>query len=234
MIPGGCHPVYAPCRIRSYSLGWRMDEQGGRQLGRIEAMRAIEQLRDDFALYVNEIDRCLETKCHWALLHILLSLPDVCAELEAVPGAEVGDRYVGWCSEHLPASSTLSGADRYQMRNSLLHAGSTTVRNLGKKHQSGYMHFSYIDPDGFDVSVHNTTSPDRTILNVHVIQMAAETKQALENWFLALQSDSARLSRVEQSLGRLARRQPKRVLITDSTGQQVERPGWTRSSTGLT
>lgn len=34
--------------------------------------------------------------------------------------------------------------------------------------------------------------------------MAAETKQALANRFVALQNDSARLSRVEQSLGRLA------------------------------
>ena len=197
-------------------------------------MRTIERLRGDFALYVNEIDRCLETRCHWALLHVLLILPDVCAALEAGLVAEVGDRYVDWCSKYLPASATVSGADRYQMRNSLLHAGSTTAHNLGKKHHTDYTHFSYIDPDGFDVSVHNTTSPDGAILNVHVIQMAAETKQALENWFLALQSDSATLSRVERSLRRLARRQPKRVLVTDSTGQQVERVGWTRSSTGVT
>jgi hypothetical protein len=197
-------------------------------------MRTIEQLRSDFALYVNEIDRCLETKCHWARLHVLLALPDVCASLQASPGAEVGDRYVDWCSRHLPTSATVSGADRYQMRNALLHAGSTTAHNLGKKHQTGYTHFSYIDPDGFDVSLHNTTSPDGSILNVHVVQMAADTKQALENWFVALQSDSARLSRVEQNLGRLSRRQPKRVFVTDSTGLHVERVGWTRSSTGVT
>ncbi len=197
-------------------------------------MRTIEQLRGDFTLYVNEVDRCLETKCHWALLHVLLALPDVCASLEASPGAEVGDRYVDWCSKHLPTSATVSGADRYQMRNALLHAGSATAQNLGKKHHSSYTHFSYIDPDGFDVSLHNTTSPDGSILNVHVVQIAADTKQAVENWFVALQSDSARLSRVEQNLGRLSRRQPKRVFATDSTGHQVERVGWTRSSTGIT
>lgn len=137
---------------------------------------------------------------------------------------------IWFCSK----STAVSGADRYQMRNSLMHAGSTTAHNRGKKHHTGYTHFSYIDPDGFDVSVHNTTGPNGTILNVHVVQMAADTKQALENWFLALQNDSARLSGVEQSLERLARRQPKRVPITDSTGQQAERVGWTRSSTGVT
>lgn len=194
-------------------------------------MRTIEQLRGDFVLYVNEIDRCLETKCHLALLHVLLVLPDVCAALEASPGAGVGDRYVAWCSKHLPTSATVSGADRYQMRNSLLHAGSTTAQNLHKKHRTGYEYFSYIDPEGFDVSVHNTASQDGKILNVDVIQMAAETKQALENWFLALQSDPDRLLLVEKSHGRLVRHQPKRVTVTDSTGHQVEREGWTRSST---
>src|SRR2546422_951360 len=123
-------------------------------------MRTVEQLRNDFALYVGEIERCEGTRCHWALLHVLLSLPDVCASLEADPASadsEVGERYVDWCTKHLPQSPAVSGADRYQMRNALLHAGSTTPQNRGKKHHTGYAHFSYVDPDGFDVSVHDTT-----------------------------------------------------------------------------
>jgi len=45
-------------------------------------MRTIEQLRNDFALYIEEIQRCENAKCYWALLHVLLALPDVCASLE--------------------------------------------------------------------------------------------------------------------------------------------------------
>jgi hypothetical protein len=197
-------------------------------------MRTVDQLRSDFALYVNEIDGCLDAKCHWALLHVLLAIPDICASLEAGPDSEVGDRYVDWCTRHLPKNPTVSGADRYQMRNALLHAGSSTAQNFSKKHRTSYTHFSYVDPEGFDVSVHNTTTPDGTILNVHVVQMAAETKQALEDWFVALQTDSAGMSHVEQNLGLLARRQPKRLVVTDRTGHQVEATGWTRSSTGPT
>lgn len=45
-------------------------------------MRKGEQLKKDFALCVEEIDRCEQTKCYEALVHILLALPDVCASLE--------------------------------------------------------------------------------------------------------------------------------------------------------
>ena len=196
-------------------------------------MRTIQQLRNDFALYTGEIERCENAKCYWALLHVLLALPDVCASLEADSASaspKVGDRYVDWCTTYLPASPAVSGADRYQMRNALLHSGSTTAQNLGK-HLTGYAHFSFVDPDTFDVSVHDTTNQNRTILNVHVVAMGTETKQALESWFNALQRDSVKMSRVEQNIGRLTRFQPKRILVTEPNGSQVERTGWTRSST---
>ena len=171
-------------------------------------MRTIEQLRNDFALYLDEIKRCEDAKCYWALLHVLLALPDVCASLEvdpAGPKPKVGDRYVDWCMAHLPSSATVSASDRYQMRNALLHAGSTTAENLGKTHQTTYAHFSYVDPETFDVSVHYTADPSRTVLNVHPPTMASETKRAIENWFTALQLDPVKMLSVEKNIGRLSR-----------------------------
>jgi hypothetical protein len=61
--------------------------------------------------------------------------------------------------------------------------------------------------------------------------MASETKRALENWFKALQLDPVKMRRVEQNIGHLSRLQPKRILVTESDGSQVEKTGWTRSST---
>ncbi len=197
-------------------------------------MRTIKQLRNDFALYIKEIDRCENAKCYWALLHVLLALPDVCATLETDPASVkpgVGDRYVDWCAAYLPKNPAVSGADRYQMRNALLHSGSTTAQNLFKSHHTGYTHFSYVDPETFDVSVHETTNQSRTVLNVHIAAMAAETKDAIESWFNALQGDSIKMSRVEQNIGRLTRLRPKRILVTQSNGSQIERTGLTRSST---
>jgi hypothetical protein len=197
-------------------------------------VRTIEQLKNDFDLYLSEIEKCERTKCFWALLHVLLALPDVCASLEtnpASPKPKVGDRYVKWCETYLPRSATTSASDRYQMRNALLHSGSTTAKNLGETHRTNYAHFSYVDPETFDVAVHDTTNPDRTVLNVHVTAMAAETKQALASWFSALQRDPIKMSCVEQNIGRLTRIQAKKTLVLESDGSLIERTGLTTSST---
>jgi hypothetical protein len=196
-------------------------------------VKTTEQLRNDFALYIEEIEHCEKAQCYWALLHILLALPDVCASLEMDPAGStaVGDRYVQWCDAYLPVSSTVSGVDRYQMRNALLHSGSTTPDNLSKKYQTRYLHFSFVDPATFDVSVHETTDANRRILNVHVVSMADETKHALECWFEVLQRDPNKLSRVVQNIGKLSRLQKKRIVVTGPNGAQIETTGRTRSST---
>jgi hypothetical protein len=197
-------------------------------------MRTIEQLRKDFTLYTDEIDRCEKAKCYWALSHILLVLPDVCATLESDPTGvkqEVGDRYINWCTSHLPKNPAVSGADRYQMRNSLLHSGSTTPQNLGMKHHSIYKHFSYVDPETFDIFFHDTTNQSNSVLNIHVTAMADETKTALENWFSTLQGDSILMARVEQNIGNLTRLQSKRIVVDQPDGSQIESTGLTRSST---
>jgi hypothetical protein len=77
-------------------------------------MKTIEQLRNDFALYVEEIERCEKAKCYWALLHVLLTLPDVCATLETDSTSKkpsVGDRYIAWCDAYLPNNRAVCGAD---------------------------------------------------------------------------------------------------------------------------
>lgn len=196
-------------------------------------MRTVDQLRNDFSLYLSEIEQCKSTKCYWALLHILLALPDVCASLECDPMSPtpVGDRYVKWCDTYFPPQPEVSGNDRYQMRNALLHAGSTTPHNLKSTHQTSYAHFSYVDPDTFDVTVHCTATSNGTVLNIHVSAMAEETKVALEKWFLALQGDSAKMVRVDSNLVQLTRIQGKQLFVTQLSGNQVVISGWTQSST---
>jgi hypothetical protein len=181
-------------------------------------MRTVEQLRSDFVLYTGEMQRCEEAKCYWALLYLLLAIPDVCASLESDPDAEVGDRYVGWCQRYLPPTSTVSGADRFQMRNALLHAGSTTPVNKGKKHHTSYSHFSYVDPETIGETIHFSVDPGANVLNVHVLAMASETRHALEKWFSALQTDTVRMARVEGAIQRLTRIQPKIVQTKNPDG----------------
>lgn len=176
----------------------------------------------------------MNAKCYWALLHILLALPDVCATLETElehTKKGVGDRYVDWCTSYMPKSPVVSGDDRWQMRNALLHSGSTAAHNYGKTHNSGYTHFSFVDPETFGVSFHDTTNQSRTVVNIHVVALAAETREALEKWFNALQGDPIKMSLVEQNIESLTRRQPNGILVTELNGSQIEITGLTQSST---
>jgi hypothetical protein len=117
------------------------------------------------------------------------------------------------------------------MRNALLHGGSTTAQNLSKSHQTSYTHFSFVDPDTFDVTFHYTTNQSRTVLDVDIRAMAAETRDAIESWFNDLQGDPIKMSLVEQNIGGLTGLQPKLISVPQSDGSRTETRGLTRSST---
>jgi hypothetical protein len=104
------------------------------------------------------------------------------------------------------------------MRNALLHAGSTTPVHKGTKHRTSYSHFSYVDPDTVGAIVHFSVDPGANVLNVHVLAMAAETRQALEKWFSALQTDAVKMARVEGAIRRLTRIQSKIVPTKNPDG----------------
>lgn len=40
-------------------------------------------LEQAFQVYFEEMDRCKAGQCHWALLHLVLVLPDICGALTA-------------------------------------------------------------------------------------------------------------------------------------------------------
>jgi hypothetical protein len=175
-------------------------------------MRNISQLEEDFALYLEEIKRCIENKCYWALLHILLIMPDVCSSLEAEMKRGNSDKlYVEWCDEYFPKSSTISGSDRYQMRNTLLHSGSTTAYNRNKDYRTEYEHFSFVNNDERDMKIHGFASANGKILNLQPLVMAEETIKAIYNWFNVLQNDKKKMENVEKNIITLAKKKPKSI-----------------------
>jgi hypothetical protein len=46
----------------------------------------VADLEAAFKTYVDEMDRCVAATCYWALLHVVVALPDVCAALESADG----------------------------------------------------------------------------------------------------------------------------------------------------
>jgi len=92
-----------------------------------------------FQIYWDEMDRCRSARAYWALLHVTVCLPDICAALESADGETRGARYVAWCNQHL-ADPLLSGLERWQMRCKVLHRGRASIA------EGRYDGFSFAQP----------------------------------------------------------------------------------------
>jgi hypothetical protein len=44
------------------------------------------ELCEAFKTYFDEMDKCAAAECNWALLHVVLVMPDICAALEHPKG----------------------------------------------------------------------------------------------------------------------------------------------------
>jgi hypothetical protein len=177
-------------------------------------MRTADELRQAFAVYFAEMDECENSGCYWALLHLLVTMPDICSGLDGEP--QGGHRYVKWCNENFEPNPKVRPGDRYQMRNALLHQG-TTLPDKGRSdkpdQQTQYMSFSFLDPRATDAPVHQAVNPDvergGDNLTVNVKDLADETRQALRKWFELVEINPTRNATVEANLPKLASRRPK-------------------------
>ncbi len=166
-------------------------------------------LQKAFVVYTKEIESCLDAGVYWGLLHLVLTIPDICSSLDT--DQPVGERYVQWCNDHFPAKSKLAGGDRYQMRCAVLHSGSTLPSSTAKKiaHQTKYQSFSFVDPSSGDVNVHQEISSDGTNITLNIAELAKETVQAIASWSDAVTADSNRAAVVKNNLHKLVGVQEK-------------------------
>lgn len=162
-------------------------------------------LEQAFRVYFEEMDRCKAGQCQWALLHLVLVLPDICGALES-PSKGVGDRYTGWCKENLPGRP-LSPEDRYAMRCAVLHQGSSLPR------EGQYDSFSFMPPGAAKVEIHQAVTggpgSGKPNITLDVERMNDEMKAGVRTWFKNLLADNTRLNNVEKNLRTLVRVQPK-------------------------
>jgi len=178
-----------------------------------------DELKSAFAAYYVEMDRCEKHGAYWALLHLALVLPDICAALESGNDAKVGDRYMKWCEQHFPDKQVLPAIDRYQIRNAVLHEGTTLPT------KSHYRSVSFVEPGATDVEVHQNVTVDDSgkNLTLDVKQLADETRAAMDHWFKSLQEDKERNERVVSRLSRVARMQTKErhIPIVTADGDKI-------------
>lgn len=185
----------------------------------------LDQLERAFRVYFDEINRCSSNKCYWALLHLLVILPDICAALESHDGEADDGRYRKWCKRYFPSDRRFKAGDRYEMRCVLLHKG-RTLTDRGQ-----YRSFSLLPPDGNDdLHLRQTDFGPRMGLNLTIVvsKLAEETLGAMHRWFEDVVSDGQRLENVRRHVPLLVRVGEKvipgasgiefRVTTTSSTG----------------
>ena len=170
-------------------------------------MQTTDDLRQRFELYFDEMERCKQSSTYWALLHLLVALPDICAALEN-PTERAGTRYIRWCRQCFDSNSTPEPDVRWDIRNALLHQGTTLLKSSSK-----IKSVSFVEPGATAVEIHQHVSPDGENLTLNIEQLAGETRGAMERWFTAIQGDVELNAKVEKSLMRLARRQTKLSLV---------------------
>src|SRR5262245_34573615 len=168
----------------------------------------VAELETAFKTYFDEMDRCETLKCYWALLHMIVALPDICAALESKTGdAGNGGLYRAWCKQNF-RKGALSGEDRYLIRCALLHQG----RTIPAAGRGSYASYSFIQPGPSGATAHNWVSDGRNI-TLDVGEMARDTRTAMKTWFDKLPNlpNAEKRANVVRNLRHLAKEKPKEL-----------------------
>jgi hypothetical protein len=144
-------------------------------------MPTVQELEEAFRVYFDEMTRCQERDCYWALLHVVVGLPDICGALESESGWATRDKYLEWCRTYLP-SNGMTPEDYWDMRNLVLHQG-RTYSTTGR-------YYKFTKPTTTGARVHrHVQSSDIFVLDVG--KLAEETMAGVRGWFVALQAAGA-------------------------------------------
>jgi len=139
------------------------------------------ELERAFQVYFEEIERCQKGDSYWALLHVVVSLPDICAALESENGWATEEKYVDWCRRYCP-SGMLAAEDYRDIRNLVLHQGRTRTRG------GRYYKFTKLTARGG--RVHRLVyGGDVVVLDVG--ELAKEMTTGIRAWFTDLQNPAA-------------------------------------------
>jgi hypothetical protein len=151
------------------------------------------RLEQQFSTYWDEMAKCQKAGAYWALLHVTVCLPDICAALESADGESKGWKYKAWC-DRFAADPLLTSEERWHMRNRLLHQG--RAKSTGGRY-SGY---SFSSPAATGRVDHRRV--DGTVLHLDVGELAKEMKEAVQRWIESLDASpkSSKATNVRSNL----------------------------------
>lgn len=140
-------------------------------------MTALE-LKQTFQTYFDEMDKCLRAGCYWALVHLIVIMPDICGALESEDGQATFEQYKQWAECHL-AGSILQPNEWYGLRCVLLHQG----RTLG----GGGRYQNYVFSAPLGKVVHENVPKGAVHLDVR--EMTKELQAAMDHWFTDIEAN---------------------------------------------
>ena len=181
------------------------------------------KLKEAFKPYFDEIARCVENKCYFALLHLAVILPDICGALESSKGDSDGNSYMDWCKRYL-CDPLLTPKEWWEIRCKLLHQGRTLME------KGRYRELVFIQPGMKDSNAHGRILDEKLYLDVG--EMVNKVRNALYQWFQDLESNAASTypSNVESNLSALVCERPPMtinengILFIVSTSTATFRP----------
>lgn len=174
-------------------------------------MLTTTTLQEAFKIYLDEIKSCLNHKCYFAMLHLIVVLPDICGALESVDGKAKMECYKDWCERYLK-NHRISSGEWYEIRCKLLHEGRTAT-SWGT---SSYKGFGFLHPGLKDGNAHGEVVDG--FLHLDVREIADDMKNALDGWFKFLEDNPASEAskNVEANL---------RALVCETPPQRIEQNG---------
>jgi hypothetical protein len=165
-------------------------------------MATKTEIEQGLATYFDEMRRCAAARCNWALAHLLIIMPDICAALEH--GNTTERWYRAWCERWFDCTR-FNGIERYKLRCGMLHEGQARPdeRRLRAGEELRYDRFSF-GPSG---SPHMIS--EGRLLHLDVAKLHEESVQAIGEW--AGQMERDRTADIRTRLAELAQARPVQV-----------------------
>ena len=138
-------------------------------------------LNSAFQIYWDELARCRNSRAYWALLHVTVCLPDICAALQSGDGETKGALYKAWCERYLP-DQLLTDAEWWAMRCKVLHQGRAAIGGSTR-----YAGFSFAQPATTGEVLHRRLEGTTLVLDVG--ELSSEMRAGVDRWINALEGN---------------------------------------------
>lgn len=131
---------------------------------------------------ITQVRLAADSRAYYLSLFAALTLPDICAAAESLDGQATGNRYIAWFDRYVAPkytvgpdhSPSLSGADCYYYRCSLLHQGSS------QHPKSKFSRILFVEPGVTSNVFHNNILNDA--LNIDVRLFCNDILDGAEQW----------------------------------------------------